>query len=387
MSVPADYEQAAWSWTEHLRHGGTRTWTDWLSSGWGSDAVVPTAWVAPGAAQLEVVRRLATVSGLDGPEFTRLADLVLGRSAPGRGLAHQPLSWPDRPPGRRFGAPPVDPSVVPEEELLRVAVGGLAELALQVPVARERSPRRGWLSRTSDVQVVGAPVTAAAVRRRLGLTARRSGRASRVVVMVQPFDRLLAEVWSARVQRGAPVRWPGFVRRWSGRADLPPAADLPGLARRWADRVGAEQVHLVSVHGDPATAVSKALGLPVRHASAPLRLWDLSPEAVDLCRRVNAVLAVRVDQQRHRAALAGLMPGLASHGPGEGLTVPRGRRRWARSRAEGLAEDLRSGDYGVHGDLGRLVPTFAGVAGPDRGEELAVALSACAGLGEEWSGG
>jgi hypothetical protein len=387
VSLPAGYEQAAWSWTEHLRHGGTRTWTDWLSSGCGADAVVPGGWPVPGAAQLEVVRRLATVSSLGEPAFTRLADLVLGRSAPGRGLAHQPLAWPDRPPGRRFGAPPADPSAVPEEELLRVAVGTLAELALGVPATRERPPRRGLLSRGQGVEVVGAPVTAAAVRQRLGLTTGRTGRVSDVVVLVQPFDRLLAEVWSARVQRGAPVRWRGFVRRWSGRPGLPPAADLPGLARQAADRVGAERVHLVGTDGDPSAAVADALGLRGRPGEAPPRLRDLGPEAVDLCRRVNAVLAVRVDRQRHRTALAGLVPTLASPGHGEGLTVPRRRRGWALTRAEGLAEDLRSGGYRVHGDLGRLVPAFAGVTGPDRGEELAVALSACARLGEEWTGG
>ena len=387
MSLPAGYEQAAWSWTEHLRHGGTRTWTDWLSSGCGADAVVPGGWPVPGAAQLEVVRRLATVSSLGEPAFTRLADLVLGRSAPGRGLAHQPLSWPDPPPGRRFGAPPADPSDVPGEELLRVAAGTLAELALGVPATRERPPRRGLLSRGARVEVVGAPVTAAAVRQRLGLTTGSTGRVSDVVVLVQPFDRLLAEVWSARVQRGAPVRWRGFLRRWSGRPGLPPAADLPGLARQAADRVGAERVHLVGTDGDPTAAVADVLGLRARPGEAPPRLRDLGPEAVDLCRRVNAVLAVRVDRQRHRTALAGLVPALASPGHGDGLTVPRRRRRWALTRAEGLAEDLRSGGYRVHGDLGRLVPAFAGVTGPDRGEELAVALSACARLGEEWTGG
>jgi len=208
-----------------------------------------------------------------------------------------------------------------------------------------------------------------------------------VVVLVQPFDRILAEVWSARVQRGAPVRWPGFVRRWSGRPGLPPAADLPGLAREAADRVGADRVHVVSVDGDPGTAVADALALRARPRQAPPRLRDLSPEAVDLCRRVNAVLAVRVDQQRHRAALARLIPALPPSRSREGLTVPGRRRRWALTRAQGLAEDLRSGGYRVHGDLGRLLPACAGVTGPDRREELTVALSACARLGEEWAGG
>jgi hypothetical protein len=390
VSLPPDYEQVAWSWTEHLRHRGTTTWTEWLASACAPGTPVPAGWPVPGAAQLELVRRLATVSRLDEPAFARLADLVLARSAPGRGQGHQPLWWPGQPSGRRFGAPPVDPSVVPEEELLRVAVGSLAELALQSPADRAAGSARrlGWFARGPRIEVVGAPVTAAAVRHRLGLTPRRSrDRVTDVVVLVEPFDRLLAEVWSARVQRGAPVRWTGFVRRWSGRTELPPAADLAGLARQWADRVGAGRVHLVSTEGDRAAAIRDALGLPTRRPGAPPRLRELAPEAVDLCRRVNAVLAVRVEQERHRAALTSLVRSLATHGPGQCLTVPGRRRHWARSRAHGLADDLRSGGYRVHGDLGRLLPAFAGVTGPDTGEELAVALSGCARLAEGWAVG
>ena len=94
-------------------------------------ATVPRGWSVPGAAQLERVRRLALVSQLDGATFTRLADVVLHRSAPGRGLAQQPLSWPVREGApRRFGAPPTDPSAVPVDELVRVAVGTLTELLL-----------------------------------------------------------------------------------------------------------------------------------------------------------------------------------------------------------------------------------------------------------------
>ena len=60
-----------------------------------------------------------------------LADRVLATAAPGRGLLDVPLPWPDAP--RRFGTPPMDPAQLPEEELIRLAVGVLAHLLPDVP--------------------------------------------------------------------------------------------------------------------------------------------------------------------------------------------------------------------------------------------------------------
>jgi hypothetical protein len=91
------YAQAVWSWAEHLRGGGSTPWSSWVASGAGADATVPPTWSAPGAAQLELVRRLAGLAparGVDPAAFRALADVVVARSGPGRGRAQQPLSRP-----------------------------------------------------------------------------------------------------------------------------------------------------------------------------------------------------------------------------------------------------------------------------------------------------
>ena len=67
-----DYAQTVWSWTEHLRAGGSTPWTAWVASGSGRDARVPPARNAPGAAQLELARRLAEAApGAFQPRGTR----------------------------------------------------------------------------------------------------------------------------------------------------------------------------------------------------------------------------------------------------------------------------------------------------------------------------
>jgi hypothetical protein len=383
-------EPAARAWSEHLRHGGATTWSEWVRSG--AVAELPPGWQVPGAAQLEVVRRLATTGWLRGAAFTRLADLVLSRSGPGRGLAQQPLALPGAVPPP-YGAPPVDPAAVPAHELLRVAVGVLVELALATPGPRPGEPTGRRLARVlrlpsargPQLHLTGAPVTASVVRAELQAAGHREhGASPTVVVLGLPFDRLLAEVWSARVQRGAAVRWPGFARRWSGRPQLPPSADLAALAEQWAGRVGADRVHVVVPGpGDRAgEVVARVLGLEppdagVRLAPAP-RWAPLTPAAVDVVRRANAVLGVRVDPARHREVLQPLLRalGASAHSTGA-VTVPGPFHDWARSRAEHLRQSLSDGGYRVHGDLRGLAPVLDGPTRPDVGEALQVALDAC----------
>ncbi len=476
------YAQDVWSWQQHLRSGGTTPWQEWL----GRDrppAVLPVGWSAPGAAQLELVRRLA-LEVADPPRsddwFAALADLVTSRSGPGRGLAQQPLLWPQvtghgRLGPHRVGAPPVDPAAVPLEELVRVGVGVLTELLLDPgPVVADPGGwSRSWplatatrrrttsgsatrgaprlFTRTPAFVLDGAPVTTSAVRRALGAAGHHEHPARtgvRVVLLAEPFDQALAQAWSARVQRGAPARWAGFVARWSGRRHLPPSMDLPALAGAWASRVGSEQVHVVVVPPDdrnarpapdqvPAQlavrATAQALGLPTRSArgtsamsgapapgpasdSAPDPTADpapdpagdpapdltpgaaaaLSPAAVDVARRVNAVLGVRAAPPDHDAALRRLVIGLPEGPARMPLTVPARFQPWARARAERLAEELASGGYPVHGSLGATVPRFldppAGLpTRPDVREALEVVLTACLGLarrpGNEGAGG
>ncbi len=383
MSDPT-LEQAAWSWTQHLVEGGTKPWADWIADGSGRQAVVPPGWTPPGAAQLELVRRLGLTGRVEGPVLRGVADLVLGRSGPGRGLAQQPLSWPHDAP--RFGAPAVDPAAVPDEELVRVGVGTLTELLLAAPTRPDEvtSVRRRRFTRTPAFVLAGAPVTTSVVRRDLAASGHaEGGRSPEVVLLVEPLDATLVEVWSARVQRGAPVRWPGFVRRWAARPDLPPSADYPALARRWAEQVGVEHVHLVVAAGADATdRVAEVLGLdvePSSSASVVPRWKPLTPAAVDVARRVNAVLAVRVEPARRDRAVRDLAALLAARGDhGRGLTVPSPFAGWASARAGDLAGDLRAGGYPVHGDLDRVAPRSEGLPGrPSRAAVLRTVVDAC----------
>jgi hypothetical protein len=261
--------------------------------------------------------------------------------------------------------------------------------------------------------VEGAPVTRSALRRALAEQGyAEGGHRPRVLLAVEPFDDLLAQIWSARVQHGAAVRWHGFVRRWAGRSALPPAADLPAIARSWADRIGVERVHVLvggDRSSDPAAAAAALLGgsrrrLPAadRGVGRPVRqvvrragrrggrseegvagpepeVRDLPPAAVDVLRRVNAVLSVRVAPERQRSVLPGLVDDLASGAtPGPGLTVPRPFQDWAGSRAERITEELRSGGYPVHGSLEGILPRVGGLrTHPSRPDALAVVLAAC----------
>jgi hypothetical protein len=203
------------------------------------------------------------------------------------------------------------------------------------------------------------------------------------VLVVEPFDVTLAQVWSARVQRGAPVRWPGFVERWSRRRELPPSADYPALARLWADQVGPGGVHVLVAPADPGTATRDVAGLldldpTPRRAVRDPRWRDLSPAAADVVRRVNAVLNVRSSATRHEAVARSLAATLASTGPRHPLTVPEPSQDWAAARARALAAELASGGYSVHGDLDRVVPRFEDVpTRPRLVDVLDVLLDAC----------
>jgi hypothetical protein len=380
---PVGYREAVWSWTQHLRAGGATPWSGWTAA---PEQSVPAGWTMPGAAQLELVRRLAEQGTRHGPPFTGLADLALSRSGPGRGLAQQPPAWPGA--TASFGPQPTDPADVPLEELLRAGVGVLTELLLDAP------PRPEWPapvhrrpgSRTPAFELAGAPVTLSAVRRGLARAGHvEGGRDPRVVVVVEPVDRALFQAWSARVQAGAAARWRGYAHRWAGRRALPPSADVTAMARHWADRVGADRVHLVvaTAPGTVAGRVCAVLGLTpsrrVRLTGEPPVL-DLAPAAVDVLRRVNAVLDVRVPEDDRAAVRRTLGATLAarSAGAAEGLTVPPQLRDRLRERAERAVEELTSAGYPVHGRLADAVPRFETLAShPRRADALDLVVDAC----------
>ena len=395
------FERAAWSWVEHLRQAGTTPWAVWVQRGEAGWSAAPATGgrlpgALPGAAELELVRRLAERTPAPSASFTALADHAFGRSGPGRGLGELPLLWPAAEGRPRFGPPPVDPAQVPDQELIRVGTGVLADLLLRddpidlryryadrsvyVPshlrYRRETARHRFW---QRSFRLAGAPVTASAVRAGLLAGGRvPGGRRPTVLLFARPLEELLTQVWSARVQAGAHVRWPTFVNTWAHQDTLPPAADLAGLAARWASRVGPRRVHVVlSGDDDQARRTTEAvLGLPVEGPGTPA-VAALTPAATDLVRGINVVLDVKVLPDRRAEAVRRLL--LLLHGAATpALAVPEQHRDWLTPTAATMTEQLRRGGYAVHGDPGLILTGRPGAPRrPLRTEVLALTLDAC----------
>jgi hypothetical protein len=331
----------------------------------------------PDAAHLELVRRLAQRGG---PFFDVAADRALRRSGPGRGPVHLTLVWPDSDRSAAGpGAPPVDPAALPAEELIRAGTGLLADLVLSVPAAAAsqappRPPRRRpW---RPAFHLAGAPVTTAGLRAALAAAGHHEGgRRPRVLLVAEPLDVALAQVWSTRVQRGAPVRWATFAARWAHRDQLPPSADLAAIARFWAGRLGAERVHVLT---PPAALRSAAdvLGTDAPQAVPAADPRELSPAAVDLLRRLNGVLNVRVEEARHRACLRRLAALLPRHDD-LALAVPAPHRDWLDERWRRITDELTAGGYSVLGDLARAAPRHHGASHPRGSDVLDLVLETC----------
>ncbi len=421
-------EGIARAWVAHLRAGGTSTWRearqDGLSAqGAGGPGAVhatiadPAGDPLPGAAQLELVRRLNEECRRQGTfsDTARraLVDLALSRGAPGRGLADHPLDTgpgqsgetgsdeatgarPATGAGPAIGAPPVDPSAVPAGELARGGAGLLVEIllrqaALPSSAARTtpggpddrgtpgaqggRAPRRPPTGRRPwgrRFQLAGAPATVDRARAELAAAGHHGGaRPRRVVLLAPPLERGLGEVWAARVQAGAPVSWRDFAARWSRRDDLPPSADLAALAATWADLVGPGRVHVLF---SPDTAgVAEILRLrrassraqravPGARASAARPSGALTPAGVQALARVNQVLTIRVPAEQRDLLRAQVRAALPPRGAGEGASAPAlpGDRGWVLERAATTLEALRAGGYPVHGDPGSLSQLLTG---------------------------
>jgi hypothetical protein len=347
----------------------------------------------PGAAQVEFVRRLAERRTASRPGgFEDLADLVLRRSGPGRGLGQLPLLWPGAPAsgtsGHPLGAPPVDPARIPARELVRVGVGALVDLLLREPdraSERARRWRRPW---SKHFRLAGAPTTAAGVRAALAAAGHvEGGQRPEVLLFAMPFERLMGQVWSARVQRGADVRWRTFMAKWSDKDRLPPSADLPAIARLWAERVGPGCVHVVLGPDDRAARRTAAdvLGLRVVEPTSPPDLETLSAAGVQLMRRANAVLNVRVSADRRRGLVRRLTSLLHDEEPLR-LTIPVEQQNWAQARSAQLAEQLSSGRYAVHGDLDEIVlrPPHATAHRTGGREVLDLTLATCLRASAQW---
>jgi hypothetical protein len=276
-----------------------------------------------------------------------------------------------------MGAPPTDPSTIPADELARVGIGLLAEVLAAHPVpalAEPEKPRRRLWGKA--FHLAGAPVTTADVRGALAAAGHvEGGRRPEVVLFAEPLDVLLAQIWSTRVQRGAPVRWVTFAGRWARRDQLPPSADLASIAAFWSDRVGASRVHVVA-GPDPRRTAAEILGLRTADPVGVPDPQSLSPAAVDLVRRLNRVLNVRLAGEARSATLRRVVC-LLTPDPSAALDVPHQHRGWLDDRARRVADDLRAGGYAVHGDLARIAPRHAGAAHPRNRDVLELVLDTC----------
>lgn len=390
-------EAVAWSWVEHLRAGGTAPWTRWVATAPVRAGSPVGSRHLPGAAQLELVRRLAErLDGPAGPDFTALADRALARSGPGRGPAHIPLAWSHDDPGAAgahvIGVPPADPALLPADELVRAGIGLLADLvatAPSVPSTEDADTgrpgrRRPW---HRAFHLAGPPLTTAAVRRSLALAGHHEGgRKPVVVLLAEPLDVTLAQVWSTRVQRGAPVRWATFAGRWARRDQLPRAADLVAIASWWADRVGRERVHVVTGSDRRRTTAAAASVLGLSHADAgPIAPRSLTPAAVDLLCRLNRVLTVRLPERERPPRLRWVASRLPEDDDPR-LAVPGRVRPWLDERARRLADDLATGGYAVHGDLTGIAPRHDGPPHPGNAEVLGLVLVTVLDVAEQLRG-
>lgn len=384
-------EPVAWAWVAHLRRGGS---TPWLA--FAAEEHPPLRGATgdlPGAAQLELVRRLAQHSSSGHRAgFEELADLVLARSGPGRGLAQLPLAWPTNPGDPRIGAPPVDPAAIPLEELVRVGVGALVDLveltarspAAAAPVRR----RRPW---SRSFRLAGAPVTAATVRASLAAAGHREGGRSPDVLVFWPgLDALMTQAWSARVQRGSALRWRAFTALWAAREDLPAGCDVARVAARWAEQVGPGRVHIVAAATDTVArrTAAEVLGLSTGRP-VPGELVPLTPAAVDVVRRANRVLSLRGPAQR-AALLLRLTRLLRSESDPQPLAFPARHREQAHDHAERLSAGLRGRDYAVHGDLDGIASgrwARGAATHPRQRDVLDRVLEACTRAAAETMGG
>lgn len=391
-SRPSAYESAVRSWAAHLSSGGTTPWQAWRREQ--HHPVVAGAGPLPGAAQLELVRRLAASPHAAGlADFRVLAERLLATSAPGRGPGELPLAWPDPAPEPasdptpgRYGIPAVDPGTLDAEELLRAGTGGLADLLADVQAPAPRSRRRLRLTRPwrRSFTVQGTPLAAARVRAallRAGL-AEGGPRATHLVVGA-PFDVMMAEHWVHRVSRGASLPWERLWRHAANTGRLPPAVAVDEVAVRLAGQFGPARV-LLLVAGSADEAVAAArVALDVRvpaGSNDPVAGPPLDTISAEVLRRVNGVLRLRLDADRRRELGRQVLPSVVAHDGASPIGPARGTDGWAHEAAEQLVEGVSAGGYPVHGDPRLLLPvtTAADPRWPDRAAAVELVIAALA---------
>jgi hypothetical protein len=292
----------------------------------------------------------------------------------------------------RFGPTPVEPELLPGNEIVRAASGALVPLLLRPgsrPGPRSSSgSRRLLVRRNRRVAVHGSPLTAAALRDAL-LAAGWSegGRGAAHLVVGRDLETMMTEQWHVRAREGGERRWRPLWRRAATVGLVPPRLRLAGIAERLAAEHGPDRVHVLlgDTVEDIAQGVRAAIG--VRVAPADVRA---DPEATDLLRRLNPFLVLRGGAGAPAAALGRWDAALAAVREGgaaprtERLGAPPGMVGWAVEAAEAIGDRLATaagaGDYAVHGDPRRLVPhrsrATARAVDPAAVADLAVGLLA-----------
>jgi hypothetical protein len=321
----------AWGWVAHLREGGTTPWPAWTGDG------VPTARVLPGAQQLELLRTLNLAGGApDG-----LADRVLTAAAPGRGKPDLALIGVASSP---YGPRPVDPTLLPADELIRVATSVLAEdvVALGVPTPARRL-HRSW---HRGYRLAGDPLETASVRDHLTGRGRPPGGAgARTLVLGGPLDQMLADVWSRRCFERGSGGWLEWLRFWQQRDDLPPRIDLPSVAERHLARH--EHVRVVL----DRSRLPGLLG--VRRLPPPARP---GADAAELARRIATVVGLLVPPEERAALMTETLLPRMPVTDTPPVALPDEHRAWVRAAAERMARQLSRARYPVVGDPAVLLP-------------------------------
>jgi hypothetical protein len=372
------YDEAVSTWAVHLRAGGTTTWSTWRDAGVRDQADVAVLRPLPDAIHLELVRRINLAAGQDAQGLGDLADRVLATGAPGRGLLDVPLPWPAAP--RRFGTPAIDPEQVPEEELIRLAVGVLAHLLPGVPrPAPEELPSPWPLPWRRRFRLHGSPGTVGAVRRSLlGQGLVETDWRPVHVVIARPVEVMMAEHWATSVRSGGILKWSTVWRRAEAAGSLPDPIDVAAIAHRLRDRPH-EPLHVVVAREADDAAALAAEVLRAR----PVAIRDSGdPGESDLLRRLNRLTALthgpRLVRELSRKLVATLDEESAETREAASPVTPPASLAWANEVAVASAEEIRRAGYAVHGDPDALAPNADRLPGAvDRERTLELAVTAC----------
>lgn len=328
MTSGAAGRDRAWGWVAHLREGGTTPWAQW------STPAEPSGRVLPGAAQLELLRRLNLTDS--GPVAPALVERVLRVTPPGRAPAELELLGAAV--DDRFGMPGVDPAALPDEEVLRSATHLLAQdLVTLGPVPRPAPRGRLW---RRGLRVAGDPWLRSELQRSLNTAGHAPRPGDRVVVVGAPLPVMLADAWTHACYERPVAGWEEWLEQWRDSGGLPPGVGLAAITQRWVERVGGRRVEVVL----DERLLPRVVG---RRRYAPVRRPGRTTSA--LARRLAVSLDLLAPTAEHRALLRdGFLPRLDDDCFDVGLPVlPAEHRDWVAERGGRMVRRLRRAGYAV----------------------------------------